>query len=412
MDDSVWTPADFHQKVQEFGLTVTDLPPAYWHLVLQEWQATPELIPTIPAHLRLLIIGGDVVPVEGWHLWHELGLEQVRLINAYGPTEATITATIYDAVPDVTSTMPRVPIGRPLPERKIYILDGYNNPTPIGVAGELHIGGVSLAQGYLNHPRLTAAHFVPDPFSTQPGARLYRTGDLARYLPDGAVDFLGRRDHQVKIRGFRIELGEIETLLNQHPAVQETVVVAQEDRLGQKYLVAYIVPHTSAMPSTSEFHTYLGEKLPAYMIPAAFMELNEIPLTRNGKLDRDALPLPDQTRPELASNFVAPRNAVEEVLAGICAELLLIEQVGVYDNFFELGGHSLLATRLISQLRETFYIELSLINLFREPTVAGIARALQAKAEDPTAVEKTAQLILQLAQLSDEDVETMLEEHA
>lgn len=411
MDGSVWAPADFHQKVQEFALTVVDLPPAYWHLVLQEWHTALELLPT---HLRMVIIGGDVVPVEGWHLWRELGLKEVRLINAYGPTEATITTTIYDAntTLEETNTLFRVPIGHPLPDRKIYILDDYNNPTPIGVAGELHIGGAGLAQGYLNHPRLTAEHFVPDPFSTQPGARLYRTGDLARYLPDGTVDFLGRRDHQVKIRGFRIELGEIETLLNQHPAVQETVVVAQEDRLGQKYLVAYIVPHTSPMPSTSEFHTYLGEKLPAYMIPAAFMELNEIPLTRNGKLDRDVLPLPDQTRPELAGNFVAPRNAVEEVLAGICAELLLIERVGVYDNFFELGGHSLLATQLISQLRETFYIELSLINLFREPTVAGIARALQAKADDPANVEKTAQLILQLAQLSDEDVETMLEEHA
>ena len=249
---------------------------------------------------------------------------------------------------------------------------------PIGVAGNLYIGGVGLARGYLNRPDLTAEKFIPDPFGAKPGARLYKTGDLARHLPDGSIEFLGRADHQVKIRGFRIELGEIESVLRQHPAVRESIVVAEEDATGEKRLVAYVVGKRGLPPTGNELRNFLKAKLPEYMLPAAFVALEALPLTPNGKVDRRALPASNRTRPELEKGFVAPRTPEEELVAEIWAQVLGIERVGIYDDFFELGGHSLLATQAVSRIREAFAVEIPLRRLFEVPTVAGLAASIEA----------------------------------
>ena len=260
---------------------------------------------------------------------------------------------------------------------------------PVGVHGELYIGGDGLARGYLNRPELTAEKFVVNPFSSEPGARLYRTGDLARYLPDGNIEFLGRVDNQVKIRGYRIELGEIETVLNQHPSVKESVVIASSfppsrrlslpspvDGEGvsqsDRNLIAYLVPNTEK-PLATELRSFLKEKLPDYMIPSWFVFLDALPLTPNGKIDRNALPPPDGERPLLDQGFVEPRTEIEELVAQVWREVLKLEKIGVYDNFFELGGHSLLATRVVARLRSNFNVDLPLRKLFELPTVAGLA---------------------------------------
>jgi acyl carrier protein len=257
----------------------------------------------------------------------------------------------------------------------------------------LYIGGANLARGYLNRPELTAERFVPDPFSESGGKRLYRTGDLARYLPDGAIEFLGRSDHQVKVRGVRIEPGEIEAALRQHPAVREAVVVAREDVAGDKRLVAYLAVSQQPAPAVGELRAFLKQRLPEYMAPAAFVTLDAMPLTPNGKVDRRALPRPEMARPDLESAFVAPRNPGEEKLAEIAAQLLRIEKPGIHDNFFELGGHSLLATQLISRVRNAFQVELPLRSVFTGPTIAELAEAIEKAREggvEPLAPEMKA----------------------
>jgi acyl carrier protein len=279
-----------------------------------------------------------------------------------------------------------VPLGRAIANTQIYILNHYLQPVPIGVTGELYIGGDSLARGYLNQPKLTSERFIRNPFSIQnskfkiqntDSERLYKTGDLARYLPDGNIEFIGRSDHQVKIRGFRIELGEIEATLRQHPEVQEVVVLDREDESGEKRLVAYVVSsQNQASISTSELHRFLKEKLPEPMVPSALVLLKALPLTPNGKVNRQALPAPHLTRSHLDAIYVAPRGPVEERLAIIWTQVLGVEQVGIHDNFFELGGHSLLATQIIYRVREAFQMELSLRNLFEKPTVAGMAECI------------------------------------
>src|SRR5438552_11153789 len=275
-------------------------------------------------------------------------------------------------VPAEISRQP-IPIGRPIANTVVYILDRYLNPVPVGVMGELYIGGVGLARGYLRRPALTAERFVPNPFAEHPGERLYRTGDLARYLPDGNIEFIGRIDHQVKIRGFRVELGEIESVLAEHPAVREAVVLARGETTDDKRLVAYIVPAERAAPSLSAIRDHLKERLPDYMLPAAVVFLAALPLTPNGKVDRRALPAPDATRPELASAYLAPRTPVEEVLAGIWADVLNLERVGVHDNFFELGGDSLSANRALMRIAREFGQDISLRDMLDSATPAALA---------------------------------------
>ncbi|CAG0937556.1 partial fengycin family lipopeptide synthetase D, partial [Thermoflexales bacterium] len=375
----LWSPADFYGKAWELGLTVINLPPAYWQLVLQK--CSDFVGPKHSSLIRLVIIGGDVLPVESLALWEQTRLKDVTLLNAYGPTETTITATTFGVLHFSGSEklFRSVPIGRPSINRTAYILDRYFNAVPIGVVGELYLGGAGLARGYRNRPELTAEQFVPDPFDAEPGARLYRTGDRARYLPDGNIEFLGRFDHQVKIRGFRIELGEIEAELRRHPAIQETVVVLQRAPHAPEdhRLTAYIVRRPGQVFALDELRQYLQARLPEYMIPAAFVFLDALPLNPNGKVDRRALPIPEGERPEHVGTYVSPRNPIEELVAGVVAAILSLERVGVHDNFFELGGHSLLATQVISRLGQTFEVELPLRSLFEEPTVAGLARQVE-----------------------------------
>ena len=343
---------------------------------------------------RALIIGGEALRGESLSFWrtHAPG---TRLINEYGPTETVVGCCVYE-VPAKASISDAVPIGRPIANTQLYVLDIHLQPVPIGVAGELYIGGDGLARGYLNRPELTAERFIPNPFSTEAGARLYKSGDLARYRADGNIEYIGRIDDQVKMRGFRIELGEIEAVLNQHAAVRDAVVLVREDEPGDKRLVAYVVAaRNEAAPTDSELRSFLKEKLPEYMVPSAYVVVDEIPLTPNGKVDRRALPAPSEARPELEGVYVAPRTELEEAVAGIWAEVLKVEQVGIHDNFFELGGHSLLVTQVVSRVRKSLQVELPLRSLFESPTVAELTETIK-KAKDSGGAEHQAPAIVRV----------------
>jgi thioesterase domain-containing protein/acyl carrier protein len=294
-----------------------------------------------------------------------------RLVNAYGPTENTTFSTWYLA----NSITDSVPIGKSIANSRVYILDRQLQPVPVGVAGELCLAGDGLARGYLNRPELTAEKFITNPLPEEPGERLYRTGDLARWRADGELEFLGRMDQQVKIRGYRIELGEIENVLRQHEQVKDCVVLAREDRPGDKRLVAYLVVKKKAEPNivVGSFRSYLKSKLPDYMVPPHFVVLESLPLTPNGKLDLKALPEPELDRTDLLEEYVEPLAPMEKALAEIWAKVLGVERVGVNDNFFELGGHSLLAVRLFSQIEKSLGHKLPIASLFRAPTIAALA---------------------------------------
>ncbi len=323
--------------------------------------------------LRTLLIGGEAFPAE---LARELsGVVSGDVLNVYGPTETTI----WSALHRLDGPEDPVPIGHPLANTGLYILDRYLQPVPVGQPGELFIGGHGVVRGYLNRPELTAERFIPDPFGGDPGARLYRTGDLARYRMDGAVEFLGRLDHQVKVRGYRVELGEIESLLDQHPAVRTSVVVAREDTPGDQRLVAYLIPRGDGMPQEEGLRDHLRKKLPEFMVPAAFISLDAFPLTPNGKVDRKALPAPDRAAPAPTRASVEPRDELERQLLRIWEEVLDRRPVGVWDNFFDLGGHSLLAVRLFAQVEQALGRKLPLATLFQAPTVAQLAGVLREK---------------------------------
>ena len=368
------SPHDLALQLRQEGISVLFLTTALF-------QQVARLVPQAFDSLRYLIFGGEVVDPR----WVQKILKkrsQEQLLHVYGPTEGTTFSSFY-RVQDVPEDATSIPIGRPITNTQIYLLDRKLQPVPIGVSGELYIGGDGLAQGYLNRPELNALAFIPNPFSQESGARLYKTGDLARYCPDGNIEFLGRIDDQVKIRGFRIELGEIEAVLSQHPLVAETVVIVQEDIPGDKQLVAYIVPNqeqaatAEAQDVTPLLRQFLKEKLPGYMVPSAYVVLNSLPLTPNGKVDRRALPAADTERDDIKEDYVAPRTPVEEVLVEIWAKVLGRQQVSIYDNFFELGGHSLLATQLTSRIRDAFQVELPLRSLFETPTAAGLAKYIE-----------------------------------
>jgi acyl-CoA synthetase (AMP-forming)/AMP-acid ligase II/acyl carrier protein len=368
---------DFLQLIEREELTVLDLPTAYWHEWVSELSHSEE---ELPVTLRLVIVGGEKASAERLALWQKLGGGRIRWINTYGPTEATVIATLYEAALSREEEIGKdAPIGRPISNTQSYVVDGKQGPVPVGVAGELCIGGEGLARGYHDRPETTAEKFIPNPFIPPGGAggRLYRTGDLVRYLPDGNIEYLGRIDHQVKVRGFRVELGEIESALQQHPAIREAAVLAREDEPGNKLLVAYLVSVQETAPTIGELHSFLRQKLPGYMAPAAYVWLESLPMTPNGKIDRRALPAPDKTRPELEAAFVAPRTPAEERLAAIYAEALGLERVGIRDHFFDLGGHSLLAMQVVSRVRQAFKIELPLRSLFETPTVAGLAENIE-----------------------------------
>ncbi|HEY9901849.1 MAG TPA: amino acid adenylation domain-containing protein [Candidatus Sericytochromatia bacterium] len=370
------------------------------HVISQERATSPEALveyceshpidclKIVPSHLnalltashpekilprKYLILGGEAL---SWQLVEKIRqyAPSCQILNHYGPTETTVGVLTYPVHEQMRDKSETVPLGRAIANTQVYILDHYLQPVPIGVAGELHIGGDSVARGYLNQPQLTAEKFITIEHlggqNDQP-IGVYKTGDLARYLPDGNIEFLGRIDHQVKIRGFRIELGEIESVLSQHSAIRETVVLAREDELGNKRLVAYIVgSQESAL--ISELRDFLKEKLPEYMVPSVFVQLKALPLTPNGKVDRQALPAPDSIRPELEGRFVAPRTPIEETIAKIWAQVLGLERVSIYDNFFELGGDSILSIQIVARTNQAG-LQLTPKQLFESPTVAGLA---------------------------------------
>ncbi len=329
--------------------------------------------------LRRVICSGEALPYE-LQARFLARLPEVELHNLYGPTEAAIDVTYWACQPQ--RMLPVVPIGRPVANTQLYILDPHLQPVPIGVPGELHIGGVQVARGYLNRPELTAEKFIRDPFSTNSDARLYKTGDLARYWPDGTIEFLGRIDNQVKIRGFRVELGEIEAVLGQHPELRENIVTVREDSPGDKRLVAYVVPHQGRTPTTSALQRFLRERLPEYMVPAVFVPLHAMPLTPNGKLDRRALPAPGPGRPELEQAYMAPQTRLEQCLARLWCEVLRLDRVGIHDNFFDLGGDSIQGSILINKLQQHLQDPIYIVALFDAPTVAAFAAFLAANYRD------------------------------
>jgi amino acid adenylation domain-containing protein len=354
-------------------------------LQLLELEAANEvtLINTVPSAVAELVRVGGIpgtvrtVNLAGEPLAQTL-VEQIyeqesieRVIDLYGPSEDTTYSTYA-----LRRRKGQATIGRPIANTQVYILDKEMQPVPIGIAGELHLGGEGLARGYLNRAELTREKFISNPFSSDPEARVYRTGDLARYLPDGNIEFLGRIDHQVKVRGYRIELGEIETALEAYPGIEKSVVMAREDQPGNKRLVAYVVPRVEETVGISELRSYLMQHLPEYMVPAFFVVLEKLPLTTNGKIDRRALPVPDATRPALQGPSVAPRDSTEFQLVSIWEKLLNIQPIGATDNFFELGGDSLLAVRLFAQIKEVFGESLHLATLFRAPTIEQLARII------------------------------------
>jgi aspartate racemase len=325
--------------------------------------------------VRQLLAGGDVLSVP--HVKNALErLRGCRLINGYGPTENT-TFTCCHRITSVDAETRSIPIGRPIANTQVYILDDYQQPVPVGVPGELCIGGDGLALGYVNRPELTAEKFVRPPFSSGLGTRLYKTGDLVRWLPDGVIEFLGRSDTQVKIRGFRVELGEIEAVLSRHPGVRECVVAARADASGNKQLVARFVSDAPTAPTTGELREHLRRTLPDYMMPAVWMRLDSLPLNANGKVDRNALPAPDRPATDSAASFIAPRDAMEAQLARTWEEVLGLQPIGVTDHFFDLGGHSLLAVRLVARIEKTFGRKIPVATVFQSPTVAQLANVLR-----------------------------------
>jgi amino acid adenylation domain-containing protein len=372
-NDLLLSAPDFYALLRREQVECIEIVPAILRNLTQYLEETNQTLD----FMRLVVAGADALYVNEFEHARQFCGTQTRLVNTYGLTEATIDTSYFETGGSNLLAGKLVPIGRPFANTKIYILDRNYQPVPSGVAGELHVGGPSLARGYLKHPDLTATKFIPNPFSDEPGARLYRTGDLARYLPDGNVEFLGRNDYQVKVRGFRIELEEIETTLLMHGDVRQAVVVAHESAPGEKHLVAYIVAQTESDPSIQELRQLVKQHLPAYMAPAAFVMLDALPLTPNGKVNRRQLPAPDMSLIESATTYVEPGTEVEELLAEIWSEVLGRKKIGVLDNFFESGGHSLLATQVVARVRKTFNVELPLRKLFETPTIAELAITIE-----------------------------------
>jgi amino acid adenylation domain-containing protein/non-ribosomal peptide synthase protein (TIGR01720 family) len=398
------SPEAFYKLLGQEGVTVLNqTPSAFRQLIHADGEADEAARGAL--RLRYVIFGGealDLGDLRPW--WDRHGDQKPQLVNMYGITETTVHVT-YRPVGKADLERPwSSVIGVPIPDLQVYVLDAHQELLPIGVPGEMYVGGAGVSKGYLARPELTAERFLPDPFNPAPGATLYKTGDLARVLEGGDIEYLGRIDHQVKIRGFRIELGEIEAVLDTHPAVREAVVIAREDTPGDKRLVAYLVCSGEA-PRSADLRAFLKEKLPEYMVPAAFVTLDRMPLTANGKVDRRALPEPEASAAE-ERVYVAPRGPVEEAIAGIFSDVLKVPDVGARDGFFELGGHSLLATQAIARIRAALGVELPLRALFEAPTPAELASAVDAalrggahvEAPPVTRVDRSAPLALSFAQ--------------
>ena len=384
-DAMIGSASSFLAECRERRITVLNLPTAYWHALVagaaaKEW--------TDLDTLRLVILGGEKVIADRWREWQqEIG---IRIANSYGPTETTVCAAVWESDDcGRTPNLAEIPIGRPIENVRIYLLDDNLELAPIGAAGHLHIGGLNLVRGYLDGPKLTAEKFIPDPFSPVPGARLYRSGDLARYRSDGVIEFVGRVDEQVKIRGYRVEVGEIESALRQHQDLLHAVVTIREDTPGEKRLVAYVVARQPDNFSVNKLRDFLKDRLPDYMIPSAIVSIGELPLTVNGKIDRDALPEPTEWLKPSSEIFVPPRDETERKLVHIWQETLRINGISVKDDFFEMGGHSILAVKLVGRIQAEFQTKLPLAKLYENSTIERLANALR----DPNAAVEWQTLI-------------------
>jgi amino acid adenylation domain-containing protein len=373
-DERLWDISEFLQNIAAFGLTMVDIPMAYWHQLAQH--AIGLGADKIPDHLRLIIAGGEAMAPDRLAQWQQGPFANRRLVNAYGPTEATVTATAFEAADFKTGEAGGVPIGRPLPGREAYILDNSLQPVPVRVVGQLYLGGPLLAAGYLNRPELTAQKFVKNPFGE---GRLYATGDMARYLEDGTIEFLGRIDDQIKIRGFRVEPGEIEIALQEHPGVRDAVVIAKDDGGGQKRLIGYVTPRNGKV-SEREVRQWLRGRLPEYMTPSAIVALKEFPLLSSGKVNRKALP--DPAIVSTASSTAIPKTPLELQLQILFQRVLRRNGVNVDESFFELGGDSLQALELIVQIEKATGRRLPLETLFQTPTVQRLALEIQRVGKD------------------------------
>ena len=365
-------------------VNILNLPTAYWHEWARDLSALGE---KVPEDVRLVTVGGEKALGRAYRTWLQVGGDRPRWVNAYGPAEASIMATFFEPSAPRTAAQDwdDPPIGRPIANTTVHVLDDAGQPVAPGAPGDLHIGGAGLARGYLNQPGLTAERFVPDRFSGRAGARLYRTGDLVRFRPDGDLEFVGRNDQQVKLRGFRIEVGEVEAALVAHPDVDDAVVVGREDTPGARRLVAYVVPVSDGPLTVRELRRFLSDRFPAYMVPTAFVVLDAFPMTPNGKVDRQGLPAPALSGRQLDAAD-APSTPTEKVLAAVWAQVLGVDEVGVNDDFFELGGHSLMATQVIAQAREAFGVELPLQAIFEASTVKGLAARLDQEGASGSAV--------------------------
>ncbi|WP_342026020.1 non-ribosomal peptide synthase/polyketide synthase [Cytobacillus pseudoceanisediminis] len=369
-DNYLASGVEFLSWIQEEKISILNLPTAYWHSWVNELIISKKYI---SESLRLVIVGGEKASTDVYESWIRLVGDKVRWVNTYGPTETTVTATLYEPNSQWVSGKP-IPIGRPLNNVQVYVLDENMQPVPIGIPGELYIGGIGLAQGYLNRPDLTSEHFVEDPFSTTPNARLYKTGDIVRFLKDSNLEYVGRVDNQVKIRGYRIEVGEIESILEQHPDVYKSVVVADEKVKGQKLLVGYLVGNKSM--DIGQITNFLKLRLPEYMIPIHWVILENLPLTPNGKVDLVALPSPEDTI-MYGKQYIEPRNELEKAVAKIWGEVLNVPKVSVFHNFFEIGGHSLLATQVISRLNAALQTTVPLRLLFEYPELGDFTERIK-----------------------------------
>jgi amino acid adenylation domain-containing protein/FkbM family methyltransferase len=382
------------------GVTVLETVPSLLRVMLQtEEHAATE-------NLKWLLLTGEALPPQICREWRKQ-YPDVRLLNAYGPTECSDDVTHYEIAEAPVEEVARTPIGKGVSNTQLYIVDRFQQLAPAGVFGELLVGGEGVGRGYLNDAGRTAEVFIPDGYGARSGARLYRTGDIVRWLDGGVLEYIGRVDHQVKVRGNRIELGEIEAALSKHSAVRDNVVETRTDEDGSRFVVAYVVLDDEVASDLNELRTYLQEQLPDYMVPSMFMPLSQLPLTANGKIDRRALPAPSRDTLVRVRDYVAPRDEVEAEVARIWSEVLGVEKAGVNDDFFELGGHSLLATQVVSRIRKSFQIEFPLRTLFEQTTIASLAAAIgQMQFEEEERAD--AELLVQLEQFSEEEVQAML----
>jgi acyl-coenzyme A synthetase/AMP-(fatty) acid ligase/acyl carrier protein len=342
------------------------------HLELLNQQIRPE---EAAGSTKVFVIGGENLVAESLALWRKYA-PATRLINEYGPTETVVGCCTYEVAANDPATG-SVPIGKPIANTQLYILDRYKNPVPVGVTGELYIGGAGVARGYLNRPELNKERFIVDQISGQIDSRLYKTGDLARYRKDGILEYLGRVDNQVKVRGYRIELGEIEATLASDPRVKSCAVLVREDEPGNKQLVGYVVAREGQAPTAEDLQQFVKQKLPEYMAPSQFVFLASIPLTTNGKVDRKALPAPTYGNVSEGKDFAAPQTETQKAIADIWSKLMKLERIGIHDDFFDFGGHSLMAMKMVSQIEERFGISLPLADFLEEPTIAGLAKKVQ-----------------------------------